>query len=102
MLQRGQLGANFGEVIKVNLRRDHAWTVRQFGENSSPGIDNHRVAVAFETLGAFAELIGGDNKHLVFDGAGSERKISQCAAPVKAVNAEGTKISCAPRSARPR
>ena len=74
MLQRRQLGADFGEMVEIDFRRDDAGTVRELGENRSPGIDDHRVAVAFEAFGALAELIGGDDIGLVLDGAGAQQE----------------------------
>ena len=56
VLQRRQLGAHFGEMVEIDFRRDDAGTVRELGEYSAPGIDDHRVAVAFEAFGAFADI----------------------------------------------
>ena len=49
MLQRWEICAYLDKLLQVYLsNRDRFFFGRQFGENDSPGIDDHRVSVAFE------------------------------------------------------
>lgn len=71
MRETGQLAPHLVLMLEIDFRKDEFRSIRRFGHDRSPGIDNKAMAVADPFLVDTAVLRGCEHVDLIFDGAGA-------------------------------
>ena len=75
MAQRGQAASNALQLIGVAVRDHDCGLVTGLGEDSPPGVDDQRVAVAGPVRAVPPALSGSEHEGLILDGARPEQHL---------------------------
>jgi malate/lactate dehydrogenase len=72
MIRYWHAHANVSQEIQINLSDSHTFSIWDHGEDTTPRIDDHRVAPGFPILGMFSTLPCGKDIALILNRSGSE------------------------------
>src|SRR6266536_694694 len=73
--EAGQLGADRGEPVEIEVGERHADGVGRLGEHGTPGVDDHAAAEAGAAGIVIADLAGGHDIALVLDRPGTQQHL---------------------------